>query len=224
MDWLFYTADGYRIVLEKCRAEVGWLQWLAILIALIPWAAVVWRPRERIGALLIGGALSMLWDLPGVISGLLYWPQMWPYAYGMAALFFVQSGLILLETVRAEGCRFAITREPANLFGIGLMIYLLLGHAWVADNFGHGALFGISPGTALLAFYAIMLQSERRPPEYLLYLPMLWGIVEGLQALRVKSLDGIIVFGAALVGTVLLFKKKGKQRWRAGRAALDNRA
>jgi hypothetical protein len=196
-----FTADAFFEVFARYNAGT-WpgvvALWVAAAGVLV---VVVSAPGER-SSRLASAMLAVLWLWGGLVYHATYFTSINPAAWGFAALFVGQSGLLAWYGLVQRRLAFGTaTGLPLGL-GLGLALYalaypalnVLAGHAYPASPS-----FGVPCPTGIFTV-GLLLTSANRPPIAVAVVPLLWAIIGGSAAVVL----GVVTDYVLLACSVLL--------------------
>jgi hypothetical protein len=163
--------------------------------------AVVGAPDER-SSQLASAVLAVLWLWGGVAYHATYFTSINPVAWGFAALFVGEFGLLAWYGLVQRRLSFGTATGLARGLGIGLAFYalaypalnVLAGHTYPASP-----TFGVPCPTAIFTL-GLFLTTANRPPIAVVVVPVLWALIGGSAALVL----GVATDYALLACSVLL--------------------
>lgn len=127
--------------------------------------------------------LALMWAWTVVVYHGLFFSEINPAAIAFAALFVIQSGLFVTA---ARSMRFGTTNLTdtvvANVFIVyALILYPAIGY-WTGHTYPATPVFGITPCPVTIFTFGLLLQTEGRPPWFLVAIPALWSLIGGSAA------------------------------------------
>ena len=195
-----FTADAFFEVFARYNVAL-WpmviLLWLAALGAVV---AVLRAPGPRSSAA-AAAVLAALWLWGGAVYHAAYFTRINPAAWGFAALFVVEAGLLAWYGVARRALDFGRAAPLPRAVGIGLAVYalaypglnLLAGHSYPAmPTFGVPCPSGIFTAGMLLT-------SPRRPPAAIMIVPVFWALVGGSAAVVLGVIADYVLLGCAAI-------------------------
>jgi hypothetical protein len=129
--------------------------------------------------------LAALWLWGGLVYHATYFTSINPAAWGFAALFVGESGLLAWYGLRQRRMAFGTATGRARGLGIGLALYalvypalnILAGHTYPASP-----TFGVPCPTGIFTV-GLLLTTANRPPIPVVVAPVLWAVIGGSAAL-----------------------------------------
>jgi Family of unknown function (DUF6064) len=178
-----FSTDAFFEVFARYNAAV-WpvvvALWVAAAGAL---GAVVRAPGAR-SSRVASAVLAALWLWGGLVYHATYFTSINPAAWGFAALFAGESGLLAWYGLRQRRLAFGTATGAARRLGIGLACYalaypalnVLAGHAYPASP-----TFGVPCPTGIFTA-GLLLTTANRPPIPVVVVPVLWALIGGSAA------------------------------------------
>lgn len=179
-----FTADAFLQVFARYN-DATWpavvVLWIAAASALV---SVVRAPGEW-SSRYTSAVLAVLWLWGGLVYQAKYFTSINPAAWGFAALFVGEAGLLASHGLIHRRLVFGTAMRPSRWLGIGLGLYalaypalnILAGHTYPASPS-----FGVPCPTAILTV-GLMLTVANRPPLAVIVVPVLWALIGGSAAL-----------------------------------------
>lgn len=195
-----FTADAFFEVFARYNAgtwPVVVALWVAAAAALV---VVVSAPGER-SSRLASAMLAVLWLWGGLVYHATYFTSINPAAWGFAALFVGQSGLLAWYGLVQRRLAFGTaTGLPLGL-GLGLALYALAypalnvvaGHAYPASP-----TFGVPCPTGIFTV-GLLLTSANRPPIAVAVVPLLWAIIGGSAAVVLGVVTDYVLLACSVI-------------------------
>lgn len=211
MNLPFTTAQFFEVFrLYNVSVWPAQVALLALALAGVGLLVVNTPYRDRI----ISAILALLWVWMAVMYHAVYFTGINPAAWGFAAVFLLQSGLLAWFGVIKQRLRFTPAMTLNCVFGglllfFALLIYpalsYLLGHAWPAMP-----TFGLPCPTTIYTL-GLLLMLKPPLPKSVFVIPLLWTAVGSTAAfqLGVHQDLGLLVAGIlGIIGTFPLAKSK----------------
>lgn len=148
----------------------------------------------------VSAALAGLWIWMGVVYHWIFFTEINKVAWVFGALFLGQALLFVTKGVANKSLDFKFDNTTANWAGVVLMAYALLVYPLLGYVFGHtypaAPTFGLPCPTTIFTF-GMLLCLQKRPPFYLLIIPLLWSVVGTSAAINlgIKEDFGLLVAG-----------------------------
>lgn len=158
---------------------------------------------------MISGMLSVLWLWMGIVYHWGYFSGINKAAYLFGGLFVFQGALFLFTGLFHNALIFKYKNDLKGWVGVALLFYALVVYPVLGHALGHrypaSPTFGLPCPTTIFTF-GILLWVDRRPPFYLLIIPLLWALVGSSAALNLGIRED---FGLPLAGLATVWL-----RWR----------
>jgi hypothetical protein len=172
------------------------------------------RPSKA-SSRMISVILSFFWLWTGIVFGLFYWGPSYGPAYPLMVLWIVQGFFFLLSGVIKSDLSFQFRFEPGSIIGFIFILYGLAGYPVFGSFLGHQYPVFFAPGLVPCPTNALtiglLLLTDRKFPNHLLMIPLLWSISGFLPASKGILEDiGMMVFGVS--GVVLLALRNRKKQ------------
>lgn len=194
-----FTASQFLEVFRQYNTAVFPVQFLFILLALM---AIVFAARHhRNSGRAISAILGLLWLWMGMIYHWGFFADINKAAYGFGAAFVAQGALFLVKGVLHDKLKFSHKPTPAVWAGSAMMLYALLIYPLLGYMLGHGypdsPTFGLPCPTTIFTL-GILLWLDKKPPMYLLVIPLLWSLIGTVAAVKlgIREDVGLLVSGA----------------------------
>ena len=173
------------------------LLWLAAVGALV---AILQAPGPRSSAA-AASVLAALWLWGGAVYHAAYFTRINPAAWGFAALFVVEAGLLAWYGVARRVLDFGRAAPLPRAVGVALAVYalvypglnLLAGHTYPAMP-----TFGVPCPTGILTV-GVLVTSARRPPAAVMIVPVLWALIGGSAAVVLGVITDYVLLGCAAI-------------------------
>lgn len=203
-----FTTDAFFEVFARYNVAL-WplviLLWVAALGALV---AILCAPGPRSSAV-AASVVAALWLWGGVVYHAAYFTRINPAAWGFAAMFVVEAGLLAWYGLAHRALAFGSAAPRPRAVGVALAVYalvypglnLLAGHAYPAVP-----TFGVPCPTGIFTV-GVLLTSAHRPPAAVLVVPVLWALIGGSAAVVLGVSTDYVLLGCA---AILLVDAAGK--------------
>ncbi len=184
------------------------IQFLFLLLAVAVLAFAIW-PKKNAGRA-ISAILGLLWLWMGIVYHWGYFAGINKAAYFFGAIFVVQGGLFLVKGVLRNQLNFSHRPTPAVWAGSAMMLYSLVVYPLLGCILGHSypasPTFGLPCPTTIFTL-GILLWLDKKPPFYLLLIPLAWSVIGTVAAFKLGIREDI---GLAVAGglTVLLMIRR----------------
>ena len=196
-----FTADAFFEVFARYNAA-AWPAVVALWVAAAGALVAVVRAPDKRSSRLASAVLAVLWLWGGVAYHATYFTTINPAAWGFAALFVGEFGLLAWYGLVQRRLAFGTATGVARGLGLGLAFYalsypalnILTGHAYPASP-----TFGVPCPTAIFTV-GLFLTTANRQPIAVVVVPVLWGLVGGSAALVL----GVVTDYVLLASSVLL--------------------
>ncbi|MCF8244758.1 MAG: DUF6064 family protein [Saprospiraceae bacterium] len=197
-----FTTDQFLEIFRQYNQGVFPFQFLFILLAL---GAIIlaFRPNKNSGKL-IAAILALLWFWMGIIYHWGYFSSINKAAYVFGAAFVAQGGLFLAKGV--FGNKLSFSHRPTNVVWVGsaMMLYSLVIYPLLGYVLGHGypasPTFGLPCPTTIFTL-GILLWLDKKPPIYLISIPILWSLIGTFAAIKlgIREDIGLLISGVLTV-------------------------
>jgi len=198
----FTPEQFFAVFAAYSRALGAWPLAAYALGAAAVWGA--WRGGSG-GARLAWGAAAVLWAWTGGLYHGLYFARINPAAYGFAAVFAAQAGLLGWEAWRGR-CGFR-TGGACGWAGTALVAYAMVLYPLLGARLGHAypraPLFGVTPCPTTLFTAGLLLWAEA-PPRRLAAIPLAWALVGTTAAWLLGVWEDLGLVAAAAAGAWVL--------------------
>ena len=217
-----FSEEQFLGVFARYNALIWPLQPLAWILAATAVALVVRSADRRRASVAVGALLALFWVLSGAGYHLLSFSTLSPAAYVFGAAFLIEAALLLEEAVRRRRLRFAVPggwRRSAGAAALGyaLVLYPLIG--WLSGRpLAQGPYLGVAPCPTMIFTAGLLLWADGPARLRVVAIPLLWGAVGTVAALRLGVLEdlGMTVTAGILAVAYLPLRRTGR-----GSAARD---
>ncbi len=209
-----FTRDQFIANFAAYNEAVWPLQVLAYLLGLAMVVALL-RP-SRTSSRLIGIGLAAMWALTGVAYHAMFFSTINVAAWGFAALFMLQAGLVFHATVLRDGLRFGVREGWTGWLGWGLIayaavLYPLLG-VWTGHRYPEIPMFGITPCPVTIFTFGMLLMSLRPVSRWILVIPFAWSLIGGSAAFLLGVVqDWLLLASGVVTVSVLVYRDHGRR-------------
>jgi hypothetical protein len=178
-----FTTDAFFEVFARYNAAT----WPVVVALWVAAAGALWAVVRAPGEWSSGFAsavLAALWLWGGLAYHATYFASINPAAWGFAALFVVEAGLLAWYGPVQRRLAFGTAAGPSWWLGVGLGLYAL---AYPALNIMAGHTypavpsFGVPCPTGIFTV-GLMLTAAKRPPLVVIVVPVLWALIGGSAA------------------------------------------
>jgi hypothetical protein len=214
-----FSIEQFLQVFQQYNQSVWPMQPVLVTLALLLLYATL-RPRPVMNRL-IAAVLALFWLWMGIVYHLVFFARINPAANYFGALFIVQALLFLYAGVVRQDLTFRFRADGFSLTGglfilYALILYPLIGHL-LGRDYPQSPTFGAPCPTTIFTF-GILLWSEKKVPQYLVYIPILWGGIGFIAAatLGIREDFGLLV-AAVVCGALIIYR--GTKRAVAGGVA-----
>ena len=195
-----FTTDAFFEVFAHYNVAL-WplviLLWLAALGALV---AILRAPGPRSSAV-AASVLALLWLWGGVVYHAAYFTSINPAAWGFAAMFVVEAGLLARYGLIHRALTFGTAPPLPRAVGVALAVYalvypgltLLAGHSYPAVP-----TFGVPCPTGIFTV-GVLLTSAHRPRAAVMVVPVLWALIGGSAAVVLGVITDYVLLACAAV-------------------------
>ncbi len=177
-------------------------------------SAVVRAPGER-SSRLASVVLAVLWLWGGVVYHAMYFRSINPAAWGFAALFVGEAGLLAWHGLVQRRLAFGTATGYARGLGFGLAFYALAypalnvfaGHAYPASP-----TFGVPCPTGIFTV-GLLLTTANRSPIPVVVAPVLWALIGGSAAVVLGVATDYVLLACAALLVVDTVRKAPARAW-----------
>lgn len=202
--------------------QAVWPAPIILTILALAGAALAWRRPGAVDRWIMA-FLAGLWMWTGIAYHLLHFSEINPAARVFGALFVVQGGFFLwwgsvrgeASFVRPEGVRGTVA---ALILGYALFLYPLLG-TLAGQELMAGPTFGAPCPAVIYTFGMLLLM--RRPPLWLLAIPLLWALVgsSAFVAFHVWQDAGLLVGAVLTIALIVRARRTDRRSFRKAGAS-----
>jgi hypothetical protein len=165
---------------------------------------------------IISVVLSFFWLWMGIVYHLIFFSAINKAAYIFGSLFITQGILFFIWGVIKGELSFEYRKNINNNAGIILLLYALIIYPVLGYNLGHSypysPTFGLPCPTTIFTF-GLLLFTNKKIPEYILIIPLLWSVVGFTAALTLSIYEDIGLLIAGLTAFTLLLISKREKRY-----------
>lgn len=194
-----FTSEQFLEVFRQYNNAVFPIQILFLMLALGMVGFAIWHKKHAEKA--ISAILGLLWLWMGIVYQWGFFSEINKAAYLFGAAFVAQGALFLSKGVLYNKLAFSHKPTPAVWVGSAMMLYALVIYPLIGYALGRGypdsATFGLPCPTTIFTL-GILLWLDKKPPTYLLIIPMAWSIIGTVAAINlgVREDIGLVVSGA----------------------------
>jgi hypothetical protein len=179
-----FTGDAFLEVFAQYN-DATWPAVVVLWVAAASALASVARAPGEWSSRFASAVLAVLWLWGGLVYHAAYFTSINPAAWGFAALFIGEAGLLAWNGLVQRRLAFGGATGPWWWLGIGLGLYalayptlnLMAGHRYPASPS-----FGVPCPTGIFTV-GLMLTMANRPPLAVVVVPVLWALIGGSAAL-----------------------------------------
>ncbi|MBK9013815.1 MAG: hypothetical protein IPM82_06860 [Saprospiraceae bacterium] len=203
-----FTLEQFLEVFRQYNLGVFPIQFLFLLLAVAVLAFAIW-PKKNAGRA-ISAILGLLWLWMGIVYHWGYFAGINKAAYFFGVAFVAQGGLFLAKGALRNQLNFSHRPTPAVWAGSAMMLYSLVIYPLLGHILGHSypasPTFGLPCPTTIFTL-GILLWLDKKPPFYLLFIPLAWSVIGTVAAFKLGIREDI---GLAVAGglTVLLMVRQ----------------
>jgi Family of unknown function (DUF6064) len=204
-----FTSEQFLEVFRQYNNEVFPIQFLFIGLGLGVVAMGLW-PKKNAGRA-ISAILALLWLWMGFVYHWGFFSDINKAAFVFGAAFVAQGALFISKGVLHNKLNFSHRPTPAVWVGSAMMLYALVIYPLLGYALGRGypvsPTFGLPCPTTIFTL-GILLWLDKKPPVYLILIPLVWSLMATVAAGKLGILEdvGLLVSGA-LTGLLLLRKR-----------------
>jgi Family of unknown function (DUF6064) len=207
-----FTPSEFLGVFAAWNAAIWPLQIGAYAIGGLVLAALFARrgPVTRLAL----GALGILWGIVGIGYHRMFFATINPAAWLFAALFVVESGLLLRAAWRGADLTLSVGRDLSSAVGAAILVYVVVVYPVLAAWAGHGSMagpmFGVAPCPLTLFTLGMLMMARGRAVLWLSVLPILWSLIGVAAALQLGIPEdlGMPLAGLALAARLVLMARR----------------
>ncbi len=203
-----FTEQQFISLFERYNSALWPTQALTIAAALAVLALLALRPRRRSTDLAVAAVLASFWTLCGVGYFLLHMTELTPAAFGFAAIFVAQVGLLVHAALRPGGLAFSGAPRWRAIAGGVVIAYALVGYPLLGLASGRAPVqspwLGVAPCPTTIFTIGLLLCSTSRSQARLLALPILWAAIGTMAALRLGIREDLGMTASAVVAALSL--------------------
>jgi hypothetical protein len=227
-NFLMFSPRNYWRLFESINATYGPAAWTLVALSLL-WLVLRMRRVGREGRSSSSAFATRLpFGVLAAIWGFVAWAFLleryatinWPARY-FAAAFALQAALLGLLAASNGLCASTGIRAR-SIAGLGLALWALLGHPWLAVAFGRpwrqAELFGLAPDPTAIATLALLLLVEapaagpaRRLLRLAMLVPIAWCAISAATLATLGSAQAWILVAAACVALLCPRAAKGSR-------------
>lgn len=205
-----YSIEVLFAVFGQFNREAWPVQLILFALALGIMVLLVRMPDSPGAARAISVSMAAAWAWVGIGFHYLYFAPL-NFAAPFYAAIFVLQALLLVWAGGREKPRYRWHNGVSEWAGLALLLYALgifplidwwLGHAWSDLR-----LFAMAPGPTALFTLGLLLLTAGPTPYYLLVIPVLWGVMQGVQAWWLGLPQDMVLPFASLLGVGLVVWK-----------------
>jgi hypothetical protein len=204
-----YGKDAFFALFEQYNRAV----WPAPVVAyLLATAAVALAARPVTGAgRIVAAILALAWAWNGIAYHILYFAAINFWADIFGAVFVLEALLLLWTGVVRGTLAFRIGRDACSWTGLALMAFAMIAYPLIGWALGHAwpraPMFGVAPSPMTIFTMGMLLLVAGRTPLYLVVIPVLWSLVDGMAAWFLGLAEDLALPIAGLGGLALIVAK-----------------
>jgi len=200
-----FTIEEFLNVFENYNQSVYPLQIVFYLIGFIC-VFLLFRPNKNSSKIIIA-SLSFFWLWIGIVYHLIFFSTINKAAYIFGMLFILQGILFIFYGVVKGNITFAYRKNIFNGIGVmiisyALIVYPILGY-FLGHHYPKTPTFGLPCPTTIFTF-GILLFIDKKIPQLVLVIPLLWSIIGFGAALNLSIYEDYGLLIAGIVGYILL--------------------
>lgn len=204
-----FTISQFLEVFRQYNTAVFPIQFLFILLAIM---AIVFAVRHhRNSGRAISAILGLFWLWMGMVYHWGFFASINKAAYLFGAAFVAQGALFLVKGVLYGKLKFIHNPTPAVWAGSAMMLYALLIYPLLGYLLGHGypdsPTFGLPCPTTIFTL-GILLWLDKKPPLYLLAIPLLWSLIGTVAAVKLGIREDVGLLVSGVLTVWFLVRKK----------------
>lgn len=200
-----FTIEEFLNVFENYNLSVYPLQIVFYLIGL-SCIFLLFRPNKNSSKIIIA-SLSFFWLWIGIVYHIIFFSTINKAAYIFGTLFILQGMLFVFYGVAKGNITLAYRKNIFNYIGIIFILYALIFYPFLGYFLGHhypkAPTFGLPCPTTIFTF-GILLFTDKKIPQLVLVIPLLWSIIGFGAALNLSIYEdyGLVISG--IIGYILL--------------------
>lgn len=209
-DLLLFSARTYYRMFELYHAQI-W-PFHVVAIASVVAILVLLRREDPWARRAIAGLLAVWWLWVGIAFHLNRYATInWAAKY-FAALFVIQSVLLVWHGIVRGRLHFMVSRSLADRMAVGLLVVAavlepiagrLTGRTWMQVE-----LLAVTPDPTAVATLALLALATPQSPRLLLVIPVTWCVIGGATLWALGSAEAWVVLLLGLFGLVLAFRHR----------------
>ncbi len=205
-----FTPEQFFEVLKNYNEAAFPMQFILYMLSVIAIYLVI-NPMPGSNKI-INSVLSFFWFWMGIVYHLTYFTVINKAAYLFGGLFIFQGLLFLYLGVFKNKIRYQFHQDKYGVAGISLVLFSLIGYPLIGYFLGHtypaSPTFGLPCPTTIFTF-GLLLQTNRKIPVLIPFVPLLWSIIGFTAAFRfgITEDTGLLISGL-LTLALLLFRNR----------------
>lgn len=205
-----FDLQQFLVMLEQYNLAMWPLHIVASVLGIVAifYAIKKTKYSDKIITLIL--ALYWLWN--GAVFCMIYWSQIYPFAYFFGVLWLIQV-VLFLSSLRTSRLSFRLRTDLDSMIGILFILYAMVGYSLLGYFIGHVFPrffpFGLVPCPTTIFTFGVFLLTDKKFPKYLLFIPLLSALV-GILAVYWGIYEDIGLVIAGLLGTYLILHRDKK--------------
>lgn len=199
-----FTPDQFFKVFERYNVAV-WPAQLFLYAAGILTICLALKRRSDLSKS-ISFLLCLFWMWMGVVYHLLFFSSIDGAALFFGAFFILQGILFFVAGVLKEELEFRFRLDLLGLAGSAFLVYALILYPalgfWLGHRYPAAPTFGLPCPTTIFTF-GMLLWTVRRPPLYLLPIPLVWSFIGTWGAISLDVTEDFGLLPASLIGSLM---------------------
>ncbi len=206
-----FTPDEFLDVFRRYNLAVWPAQWALVLLAVT--AVVLARRGRSNSARWVSGILALLWFWTALAYHLAFFASVNRAAVAFAVAFAAQGLMFAWLAWRGADASYRPPSSSARVLGAALIVYALLLYPTLGYLLGHrypaAPTFGVPCPTTIYTL-GLLAWSNRRPPWWLLGVPLAWTAAATSAAVTLGMTEdfGLLASGVAIVSWLALTRRR----------------
>jgi len=206
-----FTVEQFLAVFVNYNNAIWPIQIAAYLLGGIAVALLFRKTREA--DRVIAGILAMMWLWTGIGFHGLSFSAINKAAYIFAALFVVQSCLVVYAGVYRHQIRFGLRPDLATGIGAAFVAYAVIVYPLIGLAAGHRypvmPMFGITPCPVTIFTFGMLLLTIRPVPRWLMIIPAVWSLIGGSAAILLNvPQDWLLLLSSCIAVPLMVFRDR----------------
>lgn len=201
-----FTREQFIGVFASYNSAIWPLQFVVYAAGFLA-VLLLCRPGRRSDRA-IAAILAAMWLWTGAVYHGLFFAPVNPAAWLFAALFLAEGLLLVTAGVLRSSLRFGPRRDAATVVGAAFLVYAGVLYPLVGVAAGHrypeAPVFGVTPCPVTIFTFGFLLMTQRRPPWWLLPVPLVWSLIGGSAAFLLGIPQDWPLLVSGVIATLLI--------------------